>query len=292
MIIFSQAPAKHSRLANSIEWMSKIQSFLNLTSHTCCFPWAIEKFDDYLDSNSFWMSDNGAYEKFLSHTKLELTAKNVSQFSRKIESEYEILNGLKPFDWRELIVVNKECDLLYITGKVDFNSDILFKKIDDNSLVIINEPFYFNYGIVDIGKDEIKNLIPNLQLYETQKLFVNSKSLGRKKVGLHIRRGDYQSWRGGAYFYDDNFWFDKVNELNKSGCITWIFTNELNPSFHNSLTELGALCFNENFEVDFTRMMFMDEIYGPPSTFSVMASKIANLNYLQEVKFHYLPSVI
>lgn len=291
MIIFSQGPTVHSRLGNSLIWMSKIQSLLDHTQSTCCFPWAIENFDNYFGDSSFWTLKNDAYNLFLTHTNSELTARSVSLLSRKIERDYEIKNKLKPFEWDELVVYSDEFQLLYICGKnVDITSQNILNQIKSNKLTIIHEPYILKYLNPELFRQEYKNITPCQDLYLDQAKFINSVSLDKRNIGFHIRRGDYKNFYNGKFFYPDDFWFGKVQEFITIDCAVWIFTNEINPVFHDALGEMGAHVSNGSFEVDFVRMMLMNEIYGPPSTFSSLAIKIANSNYsFNSFLKHYPP---
>ena len=83
---------------------------------------------------------------------------------------------------------------------------------------------------------------------------------------------------------------NKVKKFIDLGYSVWVFSNELEDGFMQNLVSTGAFISNENFEVDFVRLMFMNEIYGPPSTFSVMASNIAKYKLGLDCSFHYLES--
>ena len=290
MIIFSQKPTAHSRLANSLVWMSRVQIFLNFSKQTCSFPLAIENFGNYLDEKSFWMVKNDAYKLYPTHTKCELSATNISSLARAIEHNYESKNNLKAFAWDNIVTYSDEFQCLYMSGNIDITDDKNIKLINDFELVVIHEPFNLKYLNAELSSYDYGKIIPKQDLLDNQSQFVNSHNFGKRKVGLHIRRGDYALWKDGKYFYDDNFWLSKVKELTDKECSVFVFTNEVNPDFHNKLNNLGANVSNEAFYVDFVRMMLMNEIYGPPSTFSVMAVNIAKTCFGYDSQFHSLPA--
>jgi len=290
MIIFSQKPTLHSRLANSLEWMAKLQSFVDSSGHECCFPWAIENFGNYLDSSSFWMLKNNIYTLFLNHTNQELSAKNISLISRKIEHDFEIKNNLKAFDWDNLITYSGEFKCLYISGNVDITDEKTLKLINKHGLVIIHEPFNLRHLNSQISKINYQKIIPKAELLSDQIQLIESLSLGKRRIGLHIRRGDYESWRGGKYFFDDDFWLAKVKDFIDLNYAVFTFTNETNVDFNIKLKTSGAHVSNEPFHIDFVRMMLMDDLYGPPSTFSGMAVSIARTCFGYESQLHYLPA--
>jgi len=269
--------------------MSKVQSFLNYYQKICSFPWAVERFGNYLDEKSFWMVKNDTYKLYLDHTKRELSASNISSLARSIEHNYEIKNNINAFDWDSLVTYSDEFQCLYITGNVDITDNKNIELINNNKLIIIHEPFALKYSDPKLSSSDYGKIIPKLELIEIQSRFVNSLNFGKRKVGLHIRRGDYEHWQGGKYFFDDDFWLAKVKKLIDDNCSVYVFTNEVNPEFHGKLKSLQANVSNESFEIDFVRMMLMNEIYGPPSTFSVMAVNIAKTCFGYDSQFHYLP---
>ena len=290
MIIFSQGPTQHSRLANSLVWMSKIQGIIDRTGQNCSFPWAIENFGNFLEKNSFWMMKNSAYDLFYSHTSKELTAANLSQISRTIEHNYEVKNNLRAFECDHMVTFSDEFSCLFISGSVDVTDDKNISLINESKLVLIHEPFNLKYLNPISSNLDYKNILPKKDLLLEQTNYINAISSDKRKIGLHIRRGDYNLWQDGLYFYDDYFWLSKVKELNSLNNAVYIFTNEVNPIFHNELNALGAHVSNASFEIDFVRMILMNEIYGPPSTFSGMAVNIAKTCFNFDAMLHYLPA--
>jgi hypothetical protein len=279
MIIFSQGPTLHSRLANSLVWMSKIHDFLVFSKHECCFPWAIENYIDYFEGDSFWMIKNEAYQMYYLRTKKELNSKNISSLSREIEHDYEVDNSLNPYKWESIINYSEKYNLLYMSGNFDITSAENIELIKKHECIIIHEPYNIKYKDSVYSKNNYKHLTPKAELLNCQRLIINALSQTKKKIGLHIRRGDYSIWESGKYYYDDDFWLRKVAEFVDLNCQVFIFTNEDNLHFNSKLRELGAHVSNESFEIDFVRMMLMDEIYGPPSTFSLTAINIAKTIY-------------
>ena len=270
--------------------MAQIQNFLNSSQETVSFPWAIENFGNYLDEKSFWMIKNDAYGLYFNKTKRELCADDVSSLSRRIEHNYESKNDLKAYEWENIVTYSEEFQCLYMSGNIDITDDKNIKLINDNDLVIIHEPFNLEYLNADLSLTDYGKVIPKQDLLDNQSQFVNSLNFGKRKVGLHIRRGDYDRWEGGKYFFEDDFWLAKVKQLINKDYAVYVFSNEVNSEFHNKIRNIWGYVSNESFEVDFVRMMLMNEIYGPPSTFSVMAVRIARKCFDYDNEFHYLPA--
>lgn len=95
-------------------------------------------------------------------------------------------------------------------------------------------------------------------------------------VGVHIRRGDYQSWRGGAYYYDDNTYIrimqSLASQFQKQGvkCRFLICSNE---PFEADSSDLNIVRIPDASGMDdLCALSQCDYIVGPPSSFSQWAS--------------------
>lgn len=292
MILFSQGPTHHSRLGNSIEWMSKFKFYLDSLNLNYYFPWAIENFSSYLRPDSGWMCFNQkiadlVFEKY----NIVLTAKSVSDLSRSIEQKYEAENYLDAYAWHRLVCSDLKNNVLYLTGNVDITSTSIISAIKSHDLTICHEPFNFvfrnDFSLIGV---DYSGLDPRSELYLEQYSYISEKSAQKVKVGLHVRRGDYISWHNGSYCYDDSYWLSNVRRFVDLGCSVWVFSNDLNTPLYEKFLELGANVSCSEYQVDFVRMMCMDKIYGPPSTFGVSALKIASEFFSSKGQFFYLPS--
>jgi hypothetical protein len=99
-------------------------------------------------------------------------------------------------------------------------------------------------------------------------------------IGIHIRRGDYKTWKSGRYFYNNETYRFYMKSLQKQ-------FNELGKSV------AFVICSNEFFSLDWFRelncyrapggiisdlytLAECDYIFGPPSTYSMWASYYGN----------------
>jgi len=113
------------------------------------------------------------------------------------------------------------------------------------------------------------------------------KSDGYKLIGVHLRRGDYKTWKKGAYYYNDEVYKNQMEsisgQLKQQGnekILFILFSNE-SLDFQESA---NLLISKENWYVDHYIMSLCDYLIGPPSTFTLWASIIGNtkLFYLFE----------
>jgi hypothetical protein len=281
MIIFSQQPTQHSRLGNSLVWMSRMHYLMTKAKINFFFPWGHENFNKYFDLNSAWIKHSEEAEFiFQERFNKNVTAENLNYESRKIEHNYEIHNSLSPFNWEKIVIPDASKKILYLAGKIDITDHGIINLINEHKVTICHEPYNYVYKLNNeyIGED-FNSIAPDKMIYQDQKSIVKKISQGKNNIGLHIRRGDYSKWEGGIYYFDDNFWIQKTKELISENFVVWIFSNDLSFELKNILKSLGANIVSESFEIDFVRIMIMDKMIGPPSTFSSMALKIASNVY-------------
>jgi hypothetical protein len=103
-------------------------------------------------------------------------------------------------------------------------------------------------------------------------------------VGIHIRRGDYRLWRNGIYYFADEIYVKKMEEINKeinsqgSTCCFLICSNE--DIDKNSFIHLNTSIEKRHFITDLYALAGCDYILGPPSTFGYWASFYGNVPLL------------
>jgi len=101
-----------------------------------------------------------------------------------------------------------------------------------------------------------------------------------KNIAVHIRRGDYEQWENGKYFYEDAVYLNAINRI-KNLVVTrlkiFIFSNDklLNTKLYEDPTNNPYFSKND-VKSDHYLMSLCDYIIGPPSSFSMWASYIGN----------------
>lgn len=106
-----------------------------------------------------------------------------------------------------------------------------------------------------------------------------------KVIGIHIRREDYKTWQNGIYFYEDDVYLQKINEISEllnHNCKFILFTNDsqLKVANYSGISKLAVS--NNDVISDHYLMSKCNYIIGPPSTFSLWAS------YIGETLFYHI----
>lgn len=127
------------------------------------------------------------------------------------------------------------------------------------------------------------------EYYKENKIYKELSSIDKniyEIVGVHIRRGDYKTWKNGIYYYDDDaykIFMNKLkNEITKNyrkKTLFVLFSNE-KTSFIES-DEL--LISNSEWYVDHYLMSMCGLLIGPPSTFTLWSSYLGKNKYLHLV---------
>ena len=104
----------------------------------------------------------------------------------------------------------------------------------------------------------------------------SSKKTTKYRIGIHVRRGDYISWRGGRYYYSINQYYEEAVklaiELFPGEKVEFaIASNEPMQELADRLP--NAIYERRNSAVDDLALLSScSVIIGPPSTFSMWAS--------------------
>lgn len=109
---------------------------------------------------------------------------------------------------------------------------------------------------------------------------------GRYKsvVGVHIRQGDYQTWRGGAYFIEQKRVREIIDEYikNFSRDVTktcFVITSDGRVD-QQCFSGLNAIISKDNAVADLFLLALTDTIIGSDSTFGAFASYYGNILFI------------
>lgn len=131
-------------------------------------------------------------------------------------------------------------------------------------------------------RDTVRKIfLPNKNILDkVDPIFEEYKKDGYFIIGVHIRRGDYQTWLDGRYFYS----FEKYREFmeqvrkvyaDKKKCF-FMASNERIPM--DIFKDFSCISIdNANAATDLYALSLCDRLIGPPSTFSRWASFVSHV---------------
>jgi hypothetical protein len=186
----------------------------------------------------------------------------------------------KGYNWFTYLYA-KYAAKLGLISKIDFDSaeTVEIKKLTllNSKNSFINGWFFREYDLFQKYQDEIKNLFQfDLETMKKGDNILNN--IKNYKLGVHVRRGDYNKWLNGKYFYDDIDYVSLIKSFKNNFKLEFdvvIVTNDIKIDKDLYLKNLNNanLYFAEgNQEEDLYILSKCDYIIGPPSTFSLMAS--------------------
>ncbi|QEC69076.1 hypothetical protein FRZ67_17805 [Panacibacter ginsenosidivorans] len=115
----------------------------------------------------------------------------------------------------------------------------------------------------DIFMNQVKNVVAATKNYDV-------------RIGVHLRKGDYENFFEGRWFYDDTVYAQKMQALQntfaaqKKTCVFILFSNEIIDA--TSFAGLNILTGQRPAITDLYSMAACDYLVGPPSTFTMWAS--------------------
>jgi hypothetical protein len=189
--------------------------------------------------------------------------------------------------------------LIRILRKIGLREGIFHKIIEPNEfghLPILNQDFYNTISSKKIvfvqgwgfrselyPENSLRNVINTTRFLSSyylkaEDLFKKLNSEGTLIIGVHIRRGDYEHFEGGRYFYSlINYvnWMRQVNTLFGKN-LTFVICSNENLKYSDQLLncELDIRHADGHLITDLITLSKCDYIIGPPSTYSMWASFI------------------
>ena len=123
--------------------------------------------------------------------------------------------------------------------------------------------------------------------------FMGPKVDNELRLGVHIRRGDYKTWYGGRYYYEDNVYQDYVKQFEtlfpEKRITVYICSNDPQldkEAYLKNLQGMKIVFPQGGQEDDLCLLSQCDYLIGAPSTFSLVASMYRNvpLCWIEEAK--------
>ena len=132
------------------------------------------------------------------------------------------------------------------------------------------------YAVVEGWYARWYDLFLNIENHAQQ---VIASTKGMVRLGMHIRRGDYQRWYGGRFFYSDEQYVSVIREFCSlfpgQQIAVYICGNDpqLNRDYYQQQLPACQLFFPDgNPGEDLCVLSHCDYLIGAPSTFSLVAS--------------------
>ena len=108
---------------------------------------------------------------------------------------------------------------------------------------------------------------------------ISNEAENSLRLGIHIRRGDYKTWYGGRYFYDDNVYINYIQQFQQlfpdRHITVYICSNDpqLNHTVYTQQLKDMDVVFPAGGQAeDLCLLSMCNYLIGAPSTFSLVAA--------------------
>lgn len=162
------------------------------------------------------------------------------------------------------------------------------RKLMEQPLTLVHGWAFRRYDLTDKYRSElVRKYSLKKSLYEQDELYREVSALDRTTcnlVGVHVRKGDYKTWRNGIYYFEDEVYQRCMDELEtalskatgkKTRYI--VFSNE---ALRIQAAE-NVMLSSSPWYVDQQVMSLCDYLIGPPSTFTKWASYLGDAKLFQ-----------
>lgn len=168
----------------------------------------------------------------------------------------------------------------------DYKNVVNLDDISKRKVLFVEGWYFRNHDLVK--KYQVffsKKYSLKYQFYKDNPLYNKILSLNKEQftiIGVHIRRGDYKTFKSGIYCYDDEVFLNYMNDLrllvNESlgkEVKFVIFSND-----HHSFNDNEEILVSKNeWYIDHHLMSLCDYLIGPPSSFTLWASYVGNVPF-------------
>jgi hypothetical protein len=231
-------------------------------------------FDDY--EEYFEATANSKFDGYKISTRFKIGNTSLNKLFLKIQS---VLNNrdLLESNWHKVEHISNEAG--EGGGGISLNMNTNeFVSNAKNKIVFLSGAWY----------DDNDNFAKHAKLirkYFTPKAFYQTKVLEkinsiRKEnyilAGIHIRKGDYANFLDGEYYFENDVYVTKMQEIEeifaKQGRKVQFLICSNEKTEVNDFSKFDATISTDHFIVDLYSLAQCDYIIGPPSTFSRWAS--------------------
>lgn len=175
------------------------------------------------------------------------------------------------------------CKLGFIP-KVEFNDKTedqqeKIQLLKTNKLVLTKGWYFRQYDLFLSYRSEIRSLFAfNEKTTRAVKAFLGIENKSNIRIGIHLRRGDYNHWHEGKYYFSDEayaqitFNFIKNEDLQQAEIFLVTNDNTFKKGVFENIVQHEVKMLNGNPGEDLCLLSNCDYIIGPPSTYSLMAA--------------------
>lgn len=254
----------------------------NLNFEVFCREYNIEYHNPtFNDLSEYYVSpcnsSTNSYYKFLQINLLG----QIFRHSRVVKRVFSTVWIVSKFGLLKLIRFDKDID-------EQTQISILLKAFEKHNVIYVTGWRFRVPKLLEKHKNESIHNYLLKNLYYSDNLLVrrleNLKSQDYIFIGVHIRRGDYKTWKGGKYYFEDSVfkqYMDKISlELSSRGKNKQMFILFSNENLNFEESE-NIVISKENWYIDQYIMSQCNYLIGPPSTFTFWASYISNATYIQ-----------
>lgn len=174
--------------------------------------------------------------------------------------------------------LNKNSKFILDHNQAEFqtSTDTYFEKIKNTNILICNT--WVNTEFLDLGKykAEIKTIFEPKEEHvkKIENMIEKARQSSDLLIGIHIRRGDYQEYMNGIYYFDDESYctlMKGIEELFPTKIIAfYLCSNE--PIKKEKFADFKIHIGNNHIIEDLYCLAKCNYIAGPPSTYSAWAS--------------------
>jgi Glycosyl transferase family 11 len=256
---------------------NRVWLFANLMAHAIehnytLYNPAFQAYSAYFDKTD--NNDFGKYPIYVKFSKYTFWHKAIYKIIRVIQ------NFQNQLGWSK--------SLLCTTYSIHYNNlktpffDVnqsCFSQVAKKKIVLLEGWPLRSAELLEKHGDIVRNFFTPKDIFveKAQTYIKNIKKKNRPIIGVHIRRGDYQTFRNGMWCYNNSQYYHIMQTINylfeqnyHQHCDFIIVSNSTIDL--NDFKNLSVSWANEQDIVEQTILSMCDYIVGPPSTFSMWAS--------------------
>ena len=160
--------------------------------------------------------------------------------------------------------------------RLDLNSDTFLRAVRGHRMLFVQDWFFRNADNCERHRDVIRSFFRPWEHHLERAAAVVEPARTRRRlvVGVHIRRGDYETFKGGRFFYSHAQYralMEAIEPVFPTEDVTYLVCSD-SPIPPDAFDGLDVLYGNGHPVEDLYALAGCDRIIGPPSTYTTWAS--------------------